>query len=173
MAYTKTNWSDRVVQNPLTYTLQNNPDGTVTLIPAEGTVVQSGTPLTASALNNLEKQYEESVNYINADPVWTPLSLKNGFTISAGRPLKVAKHGNVVHVTGEIGTLTVGAVAASYFSLLPVGYRPLQTEIFAVAHNTVASAFAKVVIDANGNMQLVQADDTTKSVAVTLTFIAG
>jgi hypothetical protein len=61
MAYTKTAWSDRVVQNPLTYTLQNNPDGTVTLIPAEGTVVQSGTPLTASVMNNLEKQYDEAL----------------------------------------------------------------------------------------------------------------
>lgn len=52
--YVKTTWSDRIVQNPLTYTQQNNGDGTITLIPAEGTVTQSGTPITATALNNIE-----------------------------------------------------------------------------------------------------------------------
>jgi hypothetical protein len=61
MAYTKTTWVDRVVQNPLTYTMRNNADGTVTLIPAEGTIVQSGTPITASVMNNLETQYEKIV----------------------------------------------------------------------------------------------------------------
>lgn len=53
--YTKTNWSDRVVQNPSTYTMRNNPDGTITLIPAPGTVQNSGTPIKAEYLNNIEK----------------------------------------------------------------------------------------------------------------------
>lgn len=54
MAYIKTTWTDRVVATPLTYNLQSNPDGTTTLIPAEGTITQAGTPITASALNNIE-----------------------------------------------------------------------------------------------------------------------
>lgn len=54
MTYAKTTWSDRIVQNPLTYTQQTNADGTITLIPAEGTVTQTGTPITAAALNNME-----------------------------------------------------------------------------------------------------------------------
>lgn len=54
MTYAKTTWSDRIVQNPLTYTQQTNADGTITLIPAEGTITQAGTPITANALNNME-----------------------------------------------------------------------------------------------------------------------
>jgi hypothetical protein len=54
MAYSKRVWSDRTVERPLTYILQNNPDGTVTLIPSEGSIIQVGTPLTAANLNNME-----------------------------------------------------------------------------------------------------------------------
>jgi hypothetical protein len=61
MTYTKTNWTDRIVDKPLTYTQQTNADGTITLIPAEGTIVQSGTPITAAALNNLETQYDSAM----------------------------------------------------------------------------------------------------------------
>jgi hypothetical protein len=61
LVYTKNTWADRVVQNPLTYTLRNNADGTVTLIPAEGTIVQTGTPINAAVMNNLEKQYDEAL----------------------------------------------------------------------------------------------------------------
>lgn len=61
MAYSKTTWKDRVVEKPLTYTMQNNADGTVTLIPAEGTIVDPGTALNAAVLNNLETQYEKAI----------------------------------------------------------------------------------------------------------------
>lgn len=54
-SYVKTTWSDRIVEKPLTYTQQANGDGTTTLIPAEGTITQSGTPITATALNNMEQ----------------------------------------------------------------------------------------------------------------------
>lgn len=52
--YDKTNWVDRVVEKPMTFNIQNNIDGTVTLIPAEGVVTSPGTPVTASYMNNLE-----------------------------------------------------------------------------------------------------------------------
>jgi hypothetical protein len=66
LAYIKTNWKDRVVEKPLTFNLQNNPDGTVTLIPAEGQIIESGTPLTALNMNNLEKQYDEAKALVDA-----------------------------------------------------------------------------------------------------------
>lgn len=62
MPYTKTDWKDRVVEKPLTFTMQDNGDGTVTLIPAEGTIVDPGTPITATALNKIETQYDEVAN---------------------------------------------------------------------------------------------------------------
>jgi hypothetical protein len=65
MTYNKTDWKDRVVETPLTFTMQNNPDGTVTLIPAEGQIIEAGTSINAVNMNNLERQYEEAVGYIN------------------------------------------------------------------------------------------------------------
>lgn len=59
MPYIKTEWKDRVVERPLTFTMQNNPDETITLVPSEGQIIESGTPITAEVMNNLEKQYEE------------------------------------------------------------------------------------------------------------------
>lgn len=54
MAYTGTNWQDKIVQNPLTFDVQNNPDGSITLIPKPGAVTQAGTPVNAANLNKLE-----------------------------------------------------------------------------------------------------------------------
>jgi hypothetical protein len=54
MPYNKRVWQDRTVERPLTYTMQNNADGTVTLIPSEGSIITTGTPITADNLNNME-----------------------------------------------------------------------------------------------------------------------
>ena len=55
MAYEPTVWKDRVVERPRTFNIQNNPDGTVTLVPAPGVIVESGTPVNAVNLNKLEQ----------------------------------------------------------------------------------------------------------------------
>lgn len=55
MAYNPTTWIDRVVQNPNTFTTQENPDGSITLIPKPGTVTKQGTPVNASNLNKMEQ----------------------------------------------------------------------------------------------------------------------
>lgn len=44
-------WIDRIVQFPKRFYLQNNNDGTVTLLDASGTVAEAGTPVTAGHLN--------------------------------------------------------------------------------------------------------------------------
>lgn len=54
MAYTPTNWKDRVVEKPRTYRMQDNGDGTITLIPEPGTIYELGTPVNAANLNKLE-----------------------------------------------------------------------------------------------------------------------
>jgi hypothetical protein len=55
MAYEPTVWKNRVVERPLTFNIVNNPDGTVTLVPAPGVIVESGTPVNAVNLNKLEQ----------------------------------------------------------------------------------------------------------------------
>lgn len=54
MSYTKTVWKDRVVENALTYNIQENTDGTVTLIPAPGAITEEGTPVNAENMNKIE-----------------------------------------------------------------------------------------------------------------------
>jgi len=54
MAYTPTQWKDRVVEKPRTYRMQDNGDGTITLIPEPGTIYEPGTPVNATNLNKIE-----------------------------------------------------------------------------------------------------------------------
>lgn len=58
MSYIKTEWKDRVVDNARTYTVQNNSDGTITLIPAPGTITEEGTPVNAVNMNKIESELE-------------------------------------------------------------------------------------------------------------------
>lgn len=58
-------WKDRKVERPNTYNIQNNIDGTITLIPVPGTIYETGTPLNAENLNALGSQLEENTNLIN------------------------------------------------------------------------------------------------------------
>lgn len=44
--------------------MQNNPDGTITLIPAEGQIVEAGTPIIAVNMNNMEGGIEAAHNSI-------------------------------------------------------------------------------------------------------------
>lgn len=66
MVYFKNTWENREVENPRTYTLVDNGDGTTTLVPAEGNIISQGTPIIAENMNNLETQYDESVQYTDS-----------------------------------------------------------------------------------------------------------
>ena len=55
MTYEPIGFKDKVVERPRTYFLQENPDGSFTLIPAPGEVYEEGTPLNAANLNKLEQ----------------------------------------------------------------------------------------------------------------------
>lgn len=55
MAYEKQVWEDRNVEKPLTFSMTNNSDGTVTLTPYPGVVENEGTKFTASRMNHIEE----------------------------------------------------------------------------------------------------------------------
>lgn len=59
MAYEKVKWADQVVERPRTYTVTNNPDGSITLTPAPGEVVKIGTPLDAAHFGRSEEGLAE------------------------------------------------------------------------------------------------------------------
>ncbi len=46
-------WKDRIVEKPRTYQMQHNDDGTITLVPAPGMIIQEGTPVNAGNLNRM------------------------------------------------------------------------------------------------------------------------
>lgn len=54
MAYKRTKWDDHVVEFPSRYTETENGDGTITHEEAPGEIVQEGTPINATNLNNIE-----------------------------------------------------------------------------------------------------------------------
>lgn len=56
MAYNPTQWKDRIIEKPNTFRMQNNADGTVTLIPVPGQVTQAGTPVNSVNLNKIENE---------------------------------------------------------------------------------------------------------------------
>ena len=58
MAYKKTVWKNREVEKPRTFTKVDNPDGTITLTPAEGNIIEPGTPIIASNMNKIEDEIE-------------------------------------------------------------------------------------------------------------------
>jgi hypothetical protein len=66
MSYQKTVWKNREVERPRTYNIQENEDGTITLIPAEGAIIEPGTPITAQVMQNIEDGIEVLDNTLNS-----------------------------------------------------------------------------------------------------------
>ena len=65
MAYEKTLWKDRVVEKPNTYRTVENPDGTITLYPITGQVIEKGTPISAANLNKIENGIVEIYEHLD------------------------------------------------------------------------------------------------------------
>lgn len=61
MAYVRETWKNREVERPRTFTKVENPDGTITLVPAEGNIIEPGTPIIAAKMNNIEVGIEEAL----------------------------------------------------------------------------------------------------------------
>jgi hypothetical protein len=53
--YEKTEWQDHIVESPFSFKQTMNADGTITLEPQQGEVLQQGTPVNARNLNKIEE----------------------------------------------------------------------------------------------------------------------
>lgn len=76
MAYKQTDWLDHVVQYPKRITLVDNGDGTWTMEPSPGEIVQQGTQMSATNFNNMEEGIGAAS--MMADLLFTQLLLKLG-----------------------------------------------------------------------------------------------
>jgi hypothetical protein len=65
LAYNKTEWRNREVERPNTYTMKTNEDGTVTLTPAEGNIFSEGTPIVAENFIKIENQLALNDTHMN------------------------------------------------------------------------------------------------------------
>lgn len=65
VTYTKTSWTDRILQRPRTYTHTENEDNSVTHTPAPGLVIQEGTPRSAQNMNHIEQGVKDCADAIN------------------------------------------------------------------------------------------------------------
>jgi hypothetical protein len=166
MAYTKNNWSDRQVQKPMTFNMVTNADGTITLQPSEGTIIQSGTPITADKMNNLEMQYDQAILYAEAayakkqQGQWAYAATENGWG-----NLDSATYGVASYMKDEfgfvhfIGVLSGGVTTdGTTIFTLPSGYRPLYTRIFAAdSNNGTSEVIARIHVLPDGRVQVYKA----------------
>lgn len=104
-------WADRVVSTPRTFTVQNNADGTITLVPSPGTVVQAGTPVNATNLNGIEQ-----------DLVNTMLLTDN---IQGTTTAPTISNGQVTRVDHMSGTTTIRTDVFTYATNLITEVRTL------------------------------------------------
>jgi hypothetical protein len=128
MPYEKTSWKDRQIQNPNTFTLQNNADGTTTLIPQPGIVTEQGTPLSAANLNKMEQGIEDAhLQKANkAQEAWIAPTLLNSW-VNLGDSYPTAGYRKNQFGMVELRGIVTGGASGSVICVLPEGYRPAKT----------------------------------------------
>lgn len=131
MAYEKTEWKDRKVENPRTFSVRDNEDGTITLLEVPGEITEVGTPVNAENMNKIENgivQNESDISkrkfigfekdeyiQINGD---TTITLKDSDEIKTLNVVSGAPSGTTI--TMDISQLTFPQVWFSvYFKILP------------------------------------------------------
>jgi hypothetical protein len=165
MPYTKTSWADRLVQYPSRFTRTS--DGTYdTLTPSPGTVTTPGTPLTASALNNMETQYDnavaDAVSQVTTIPNWTVATLVNSWAQYGGSYAYAAytkQPNGLVLLRGAVKSGTTGTIMFN----LPTGYRPQYDAAFASVDGN--NNHCTVVARADGTVVLLASTGYTVNTA--------
>ena len=103
MTYNTTNWKSREVEHQNRFTMKDNGDGTVTLTPAPGKVIEIGTPASADNFNKMEKGILAA--HIVTGMIKEGNSINIGLNSQAtGSGIGIGKHSN----GGDFGT-AIGA----------------------------------------------------------------
>lgn len=152
MAYEKTLWKDRVVEKPNTYRSVENPDGTITLYPITGQVIEKGTPVSAANLNKIENGIVELNEQL--DNIETKKFDKDGILSMAnmGQDVKEAMTNGSVAVVGKNTVLSENIVDKQ---ITPVKTNFFDTVNFISLSNL---KFIEGYVDFNG--KLISSSDT-------------
>lgn len=127
MAYDPTVWEDRVVERPRTYQIQNNPDGTITLIPAPGQVYEEGTPVNATNLNKLEQglkthETDNTAHGITSKVLGPSSAINGNIAIFDGTTGKKVKDSGITLTTNKGSALITDTVTPEGKTItIPIG----------------------------------------------------
>lgn len=144
--YVKTIWKNREVEKPKTFTLVNNPDGTITLIPAEGTIIEAGTAIIAATMNKMEDGIEAA--QAAADAAQTTANTANtgqaGKLALAGGDmsglLKLKNYAEKrVNVPAALGSVNLDMASGNTFWVVMAGAITLSVVNAPLATNDVSS----------------------------------
>lgn len=119
MAYTPKTWTDRVVERPMTFTFTNNPDGSVTLTPSEGSVITAGDLVKALYLNAMEQGIKAAHDAADAKAsLASPAFTGTPTAPTAAADTNTTQLATAAFVLGQAGTVTpamdgVGAAGSS------------------------------------------------------------
>lgn len=137
MAYDPTVWKDRVVERPMTFNIVNNPDGTITLVPAPGVIAESGTPVNAANLNKLEQGLRSHEAEIATKDELGHIKLDGLLKTGLNADMLDGKHSNdfLQSVTDVfvVGTYIGDRTSSREISL---GFRPKAVLVFDLAGRT-------------------------------------
>lgn len=109
MSYQKQNWQDRQVQYPLTFTMTQNENGTVTLTPYPGTIGNEGTKITADRMLHIEDGiYQYGVPTGTIVP-FAGNQIPNGWLLCNGQSVSQSTYSDLYQVLGSLyGSATDG-----------------------------------------------------------------
>jgi len=93
-------WYDRIVEYPRRFAIVNNGDGTYTLNPCPGNVIQEGTPVNAANMNNIENKIDAHLSEIATQENLGHVKV-DGETITASNGIISAQTQIVDTVTGD------------------------------------------------------------------------
>lgn len=117
MAYSKTTWKDRNVQFPNRFTKIDNADGTTTLNVAQGSIIEQGTPVNATNLNNMELGIEavsDATYFKEVGGSATAITVNLNTTLVDGLPINfICKYANGGGTTTLNGVLIKRAITGT------------------------------------------------------------
>ena len=100
--YKKNEWVDRQVQYPMTFTMTQNENGTITLTPYPGVVSEEGTKITASIMNNIENGIAENLVPTGSILSYAGNNAPEGWLICDGSAISRSDYSDLFNILGTL-----------------------------------------------------------------------
>lgn len=165
MAYKRIVWKNRIVERPQTYEVTENDDGTITLTPVTGEVLQQGTPVSDKNLNYTEDGIQKTSVALD----WL-INIVLSFVRSMITSINGKKGGDITLTAKDVkarpdnwmpSAADVGALPSTYTP--PVTSVNGATGIVNVSMIKTNNGYATLYYNANAGCYLVSVDQTSDS----------